>query len=59
MMKRPTVTKAQIERVLKAAKASGYQNVKVEIGGLTLSCSQGENSGEKAAAKVVKIQRMI
>lgn len=59
-MKRPApITRAQIERAIKAAKSAGAVTVEIEAGGIKLRYSLGENIGEKLKAKLDKPRSVI
>ena len=59
-MKRPApITKAQIERALKAGKAQGMVTFEIEAGGVKLRYSLGENNGDKPKAQVAKPRSVL
>ena len=59
-LKRPApITRAQIERALKAGKAQGMAAIEIEAGGVKLRYSLGENSGDKPKAQVAKPRSML
>jgi hypothetical protein len=59
-MKRPApITKAQIERALKAGKAQGMVALEIEAGGVKLRYSLVDNNGDKPKAQLAKPRSLL
>lgn len=59
MKRAASITKAEIERALKAGKQEGAVKVDIDAGKFKLSYTLGENSGEKPKSTVAKPERML
>jgi phosphoribosylformylglycinamidine (FGAM) synthase PurS component len=54
-----TLSEADVNRVLRAARKNGAREVEVTAAGITVKITLGENSGEKAKAKIEPARRRL